>query len=119
MPPHSRSRYSRTRRRWQCCGPGLAAQQHRRNSEDVSIHRILDPALPQKFEECPLVVWPCSAVPVGVEELTGRGESGLVEVLRAAELLQEEREVGATGEPGKPRRVVQPHVEETLYAGVP
>jgi hypothetical protein len=42
-----------------------------------------------------------------------------VEVLRAAEPLQEERKVGTTGEPGEPGRVVEAHVEETLDASVP
>jgi hypothetical protein len=77
---------------------GLAAQQHRRNVEDVPVQRLLDPALLQEFEECSLVVRPSPAFPVGVEDLTRRGESGLAEVLSAAELLQEEREVGSSGE---------------------
>ena len=72
-------------------GPSLAAQQYRGNSEEVSIQRFLDPALPQQIQERPLEVGPSPALPVGVEDLAGRGQSGLVEVLRAAEPLQEER----------------------------
>ncbi len=98
--------------------PGLAAQQHRRNFEEVSIERLLDPALLQEIQERPLVARPSAAFSVGVEDLACRGKSGLVKVLRAAEPLQEERKVGTTGEPGEPGRVVQPHVEETLDAGV-
>src|SRR5215210_755141 len=97
---------------------GLAAQQHRRNVEEVSIQRILDPALPQEIQERPLVVRPSAAFSVGVEDLACRGQSGLVEVLRAAEPLQEERKIGTAGKPCEPGRVVQPHVEEALYTGV-
>ena len=96
---------------------GLTAQKHRRNVEEVPVQRLLDPTLSQEFEECPLVVPPFPAFPVGVQELAGRNEQGFVNVLRAAELLQEEREVGAAGKPGEPGRVIQPYVEETLDAG--
>jgi hypothetical protein len=39
-----------------------------------------------------------------------------VDVLRATKLLQEEREVGATGEAGQSGGVVQAYVEEALDA---
>ena len=99
-------------------GTGLAAQQHRRNFEDISIQGLLDPALPQEFEECPLVVGPSAAISVGVEDLACRGQAGLMDVLRIAEPLQEERKVSATGESGETGCVVQPYVEETLDAGI-
>jgi hypothetical protein len=97
---------------------GLAAKQHRRNFEEVSIQRFLDPALAQEIQERPFVARPTAAVSVGVEDLTCRGETGLVDILRTAELLQEEREIGASGEPGQPGSVVQPHVEEALDARI-
>ena len=42
-----------------------------------------------------------------------------MEVLRAAERLEEEREVLTLGEPRELGRVVQPYVEESLYPGLP
>ena len=99
-------------------GSGLTAQQYRWNLEEVPVQRLLDPALPQKFEEFPLVVSPYPVLPVGVEELAGWGEPWFVDVLRAAQFLQEERQVGASREPGEPGRVVQPHVEESPDASV-
>ena len=97
----------------------LAAQQYRWNIEEVPVQRLLDPALPQEFEELPLVVRPYPSLPVRIEKLTGWGEPWFVDVLRAAQLLQEEREVGLAGEPREPGRVVQPHVEEAPDAGLP
>jgi hypothetical protein len=41
-----------------------------------------------------------------------------VEVLRAAKLLEEEREVVTLGEARQLGCVAQPYVEETLYPGV-
>ena len=99
-------------------GPGLAAQQHRGNVEEVSVQLFLDPALAQEIQERTLVGRPTSTVSVGVEDLTRRGERGLVDVLRVAEPLQEEREVGATGEAGEPGGVVQAYVEQAFDAGV-
>ena len=99
-------------------GPGLAAQQHRGNVEEVSVQVFLDPALAQEIQECTLVGRPTSAVSVGIEDLARRGERGLVDVFRVAEPLQEEREVGATGEAGEPGGVVQAYVEQAFDAGV-
>jgi hypothetical protein len=99
-------------------GPGLAAQQYRGSVKEVPVQRLLYPALPQKFEEYPLVVRPYPALPVRVEDLAGWGEPWFVKVLGAAQFLKEERKVGATGEPGEPGRVVQPHVEESPDADV-
>src|SRR5919112_1633792 len=82
-------------------GTGLAAKQYRGNVKEVPVQRLLDPALPQEFEEFP-----------------GWGEPWFVNVLGTAQFLQEEREVGAAGESGEPGRVVQPHVEESPDAGV-
>jgi hypothetical protein len=42
-----------------------------------------------------------------------------VEILRAAELSEKEREIVAFGEPRQLGRVVQPHIEEPLYSGLP
>jgi hypothetical protein len=100
-------------------GPGLAAQQHRRDVEETSVQLFLDPTPTQEIQERTLVLSPCSAVPVGVEDPARRGERGLVDVLRAAEPLQEEREVGSTGEAGEPGCVVQAHVNEAFDADVP
>ena len=99
-------------------GCGLAAKQHRRNLEETSIQRLLDVALAQEIQVRPLVVRPSATVPISVEDLARRGEPGLVDVLRIAELLQEERQVGPAGEPGEPGRVVQPDVEETPDTGI-
>lgn len=99
-------------------GPGLAAQQHRGNVEEVSAQLFLDPALAQEIQERTLVSRPISTVSVGVEDLTRRGERGIVDVLRGAEPLQEEREVGATGESGEPGGVVQAYVEQAFDAGI-
>ena len=99
-------------------GPGLAAQQHRGNVEEGSVQLVLDPTLAQEIQERTLVSRPSTTISVGVEDLTRRGERGLVDVLRAAELLQEEREVGATGEAGEPGGVVQAYVDEAFDAGV-
>src|SRR5215212_9824058 len=99
-------------------GPGLAAQQHRGNVEEVSVQLFLDPTLAQEIQERTLVGRPTSTVSVGVEDLTRRGERGLVDVFRVAEPLQEEREVGATGEAGEPGGVVQAYVEQAFDAGV-
>jgi hypothetical protein len=99
-------------------GPGFAAQQHGGHFEEVSIQRFLDPAFPQQVQERALVAWPSAAVSVGVENLACRREPGLVQVLRTTKLLQEEREVGATGEAGEPRGVVQAYVEEAFDAGI-
>ena len=71
--------------------PSLAAQQYRRYLEEIPVQSLLHPALPQEFEKRPLVVRPSPVVPLGVEELAGRDEQGFVEVLGAAQLLQEER----------------------------
>ena len=95
---------------------GLAAQQNRGNVEQVSIQRFLDAALLQEIQERPLVVGPSAAVSVGVQDLACRGERRFVDVLRATKLLQEEREVGATGEAGQSGGVVQAYVEEALDA---
>ena len=100
-------------------GPSLAAQQYRGNVKDVPVQRLLDPALPQEFEELPLVVRPYPSLPVRIEELTGWGEPWFVDVLRATQFPKEEWEVGLAGEPGEPGGVVQPHVEEAPDAGVP
>jgi hypothetical protein len=97
---------------------GLAAKQYRRDVEEVPVQRFFDPALPQEVEERPLVVGPSAALPVGVQDLTRRGEQGFVNVLGAAQLFQEERQVGPAGEPGEPGRVVQPDVEETPDTGI-
>jgi hypothetical protein len=97
---------------------GLTAQQHGGSVEEVTIQRFFDPAFPQQIQERPLVARPYAAVPVGVQDLTRRGEPGLVNVLRAAEPLQEKREVGATGEAGELRGVVQAYVEQAFDAGV-
>ncbi len=97
---------------------GLAAQQHRGNVEEVSVQLFFDPTVAQEIQERALVGWPSATIPVGVEDLTRRGERGLVDVLRVAELLQEEREVGATGEAGEPGGVVQAYVDEAFDAGV-
>jgi hypothetical protein len=99
-------------------GPGLAAQQHRGNVEEVSVQLFLDPTLSQEIQKRTLVGRPTSTVSVGVEDLTGRGERGIVDVLRGAEPLQKEREVGATGEAGEPGGVVQAYVEQAFDAGV-
>ena len=99
-------------------GPGLAAQQHRGNIEEVSVQLFLDPTLAQEIQERTLVGRPTSTVSVGVEDLTRRGERGLVDVFRVAEPLQEEREVGATGEAGEPGGVVQAYVEQAFDASV-
>jgi len=72
---------------------------------------VLELALAQEIQVRPLVVRPSATVPISVEDLARRGEPGLVDVLRIAELLQEEREVGATGEAGELRGVVQANVE--------
>jgi hypothetical protein len=99
-------------------GPGLAAQQHHGNVEEVSVQSFLDPTLAQEIQERALVGRPSTTISVGVEDLTRRGERGLVDVFRVAEPLQEEREVGATGEAGEPGGVVQTYVEQTFDAGV-
>ena len=99
-------------------GPGLAAQQHRGNVEEVSVQLFLDPTLAQEIQERALVGRPSTTISVGVEDLTRRGEIRFVDVLRAAEPLQEEREVGATGEAGEPGGVVQAYVEQAFDAGV-
>jgi hypothetical protein len=99
-------------------GPGLAAQQHRGNVEEVSVQLFLDPTLVQEIQERALVGRPTSSVSVGVEDIPRRGERGLVDVLRVAEPLQKEREVGATGEAGEPGGVVQAYVEQAFDAGV-
>lgn len=65
-----------------------------------------------------LVDVPVSTFSISVEDLSRRGEPGFVEVFGAAELLQEEREVGAPGEPGELGRVVQPHIEEKLDTAI-
>jgi hypothetical protein len=96
---------------------GLAAQQHRGNVEEVSVQRFLDATIAQEIQKRPLVVSPSAAVSVGAQDLRRRGEPRFVDVLRATELLQEEREVGATGEAGQSGGVVQAHVEEALDAG--
>jgi hypothetical protein len=72
----------------------------------------------QEIQERALVGRPTSAVSVGVEDLTRRGERGLVDVFRVAEPLQEEGEVGATGEAGESGGVVQAYVDEAFDAGV-
>ena len=92
-------------------GPGLAAQQYRGNVEQVPVQSLLDPAFPQQVQERPLVARPSAAVSVGVEDLARRGEQGFVDVLRMAELSQEKRKVGATGEAGELGGVVQANVE--------
>jgi len=99
-------------------GPGLAAQQHRGNVEEVSVQFFLDPTLVQEIQERALVGRPTSAVSVGVEDIPRRGERGLVDVLRVAEPLQKEREVGATGEASEPGGIVQAYVEQAFDAGV-
>ena len=99
-------------------GPGLAAQQHRGNVEEVSVQIFLDTTLSQEIQERALVGRPTSTVSVGVEDLARRGERGLLDVLRGAEPLQEEWEVRATGEAGEPGGVVQAYVDEAFDAGI-
>ena len=100
-------------------GPCLAAQQHGRDPEDVLVYRLLDPALPHELRKSLFVLRPSHAtLPVGAEHLPGRGEPGLVEVLRAAELLQKEREVGTPSESGELGGVVEPYVGEAANAGL-
>jgi hypothetical protein len=96
----------------------LAAQQRRRSPEEVPVQHLLDPALPHELQEAPFVPRPSlSPLPVSVEYLPSRSELRFVEVLRAAELLEEERKIGTSGESRQLRRVVQPYVEESLYFG--
>jgi hypothetical protein len=101
--------------------PNLATQQRRRSLlEKFPIQRLLDPALPHQLQKAPFVPGPSlSSLSVSVQYIPGRGEQRFVKVLRAAELFEEEREVVAFGEPRKLGRVVQPHVEESLYSGLP
>ena len=97
---------------------GLAAQEHGWDSEEVPVQRHFDPALPHEGREVLFVTRPSyDALPVRLEHLPGRGELGFVEILRAAEFLQKEREVGAPGEAGELGGVVQPDVEEALDPG--
>lgn len=99
-------------------GLGLAAQQHGWDPEEVSIQRLLHTALPYKPRKVPRVSRPSYAsVPVSIEHLPGRCKPGFVEVLGAAEFLQEKWEIGAPGKPGELGGVVQPHVEEALDPG--
>ena len=99
-------------------GPGLAAQQHRGNVEEVSVQIFLDTTLSQEIQERALVGRPTSTVSVGAEDLARRGERGLLDVLRSTEPLQEEREVGTTGEAGEPGGVVKAYVDEAFDAGL-
>src|SRR5919199_245984 len=101
-------------------GRRLAAQQRCRSPEEVPIQRLLNPALPHELQEALLVPRPSlSPLSVSVEYVAGRGEHRFVEILCAAELLEEEWEVVASGEPRQLGRVVQPHVEKPLYPGFP
>jgi hypothetical protein len=102
-------------------GCGLATQQRRRSLlKTFPIQGLFDPTLPHKLQKTPLVRGPSlSSLPVSVEYIPGWGEQRFVEVLRATELSEKEREVVAFGEPRQLGRVVQPHIEEPLYSGLP
>src|SRR2546423_3143442 len=97
---------------------GLAAQKDRRHREESGAELLFDLALGHEFQEAPLVVLPAPlAFLVVVEHVLGRRKQGLVAILGAANLVQEEGEVVTLGKPGQLRRVVQPYVDKSPDPG--
>src|SRR5919202_2667160 len=97
---------------------GLAAEKDRRHREKSGADPLFNPPLGHELQEAPLVVLP-APLPflVGVEHDLGRRQQGLVQILGAADLVQEEGKVVTLGKPGQLRRVVEPHVDKAPDAG--
>src|SRR5919202_6809003 len=97
---------------------GFAAEKDRWHREESGADLLFDLPLGHELQEAPLVVLP-APLPflVGVEHVLGRRQQGLMEILSAADLAQEEGKVVALGKPGQLRRVVQPHVDKAPDPG--
>src|SRR5919199_2235930 len=97
---------------------GFAAEKDGRHREESGADPLFDPPLGHELQEAPLVVLPAPlSFLVGVEHVLGRGKQGLVQILGAADLVQEEGKVVALGKPGQLRGVVEPHVDKAPDAG--
>ncbi len=99
-------------------GGRLAAKQDGRHMEQSPIDRRFHLSLAKLIEEPRFVLVPCH-VPllVGVEDLLRGRQDRQVKVLGRTDLLQEVPKIVPLGEGGQLRRVVQSHVDESLYAG--
>src|SRR5919199_4890862 len=97
---------------------GLAAEKDRRHREESGADPLFDLPLSHELQEAPLVVLP-APLPflVGVEHVLGRRQQGLVQILGAADLVQEEGKVLTLGKAGQLRRVVEPHVDKAPDPG--
>src|SRR5437868_5713017 len=97
---------------------GFAAEKDRRHREESGADLLFDLPLGHELQEAPLVVLP-APLPflVGVEHVLGRRQQGLVQILGAADLAQEEGEVVTLGKPGQLRGVVEPHVDKAPDPG--
>src|SRR5919201_3289236 len=97
---------------------GLAAAKDRRHREESGADSLFDLPLGHELQEAPLVVLP-APLPflVRIEHVLGRRKQGLVQILGAADLVQEEGKVVTLGKPGQLRRVVEPHVDKAADPG--
>ena len=98
-------------------GRRLAAQQGRRDIEQVGIEFGLDAALLDEVEEQRGVHVPASLLFfVGVEHLLRRREADFVQVLGPAQFLQEEGQIVPFGEGRQLRDVVQSNIDQSSDA---
>ena len=80
------------------CGCGLAAQQSRGNIEQIRIQIVLDSPLSHQFQEPSFVLIPLPVLFfVGIKHLLCGREPQFVQILRSAQLFQEERQVVQLG----------------------
>src|SRR5918911_4299080 len=97
---------------------GFAAEKDRWHREEGRTDPLFDLPLGHELQEAPLVVLP-APLPflVGVEHVLRRRQQGLVQILGAADLVQEEGKVVTLGKAGQLRRVVEAHVDKAPDPG--
>src|SRR2546425_995892 len=98
-------------------GP-LLAEEEASVCNRVRGYSPLSPPLLHQIQKSSLIGLPVSAgFPVFIEQLLGRGECREVDVLHAADGLEEVGQVVLLREPGELRHVVEPHVDNSPGTG--
>ena len=89
----------------------LATQQNSRRGEELWMHVIFDAPLRHQRDKALLIVVPAApALAISVQQFLRRRQKRLVQILHVADGAQKIGEIVALREPGKLRRVIQPHV---------
>ena len=89
----------------------LATQQNSRRGEELWMHVIFDAPLRHQRKKALFVGVPAAfALAISVQQFLRRRQKRLVQILHVADGAQKIGEIVALREPGKLRRVVQPHV---------